>query len=331
MHPRELKLAFESGDNISSILKQESGSNVNTQQIIETAYDLQSGTYVRMLLEDEKVFGHKQEYGAKIANEILSVTRPTSIIEAGVGEGTTLSFVLNQLGQPGIEAHGFDISWSRIATCQQWLESQWTGNCHLSVASLQKIPYADSCFDIVYTAHTIEPNGGSEESILKELYRVASRYLILIEPGYELASEVVKRRMERLGYCRGLAEKAASLGMKVKKHELLGSNVNPMNPSAIIVIEKNADALAMAPRLACPNFDVPLTDFGDSLYAAESLRAYPKIMGVPCLRCEDAVVASAYEKFVDNHRQVDAQRSINVIAGQPVSSNARFHSHVDCS
>lgn len=297
MHPNDLKLAFESGENITSILKQETDSNVNTQEIIETAYDLQAGTYVRMLLEDDKIFAHKREYGIKIANEILALTEPTSIIEAGVGEGSTLSFVLNQLGNSNMVVHGFDISWSRIAWCKQWLESNWEGECHLSVANLQKLPYADSCFDVVYTAHTIEPNGGNEAAILNELYRITSRYLVLVEPGYELATEEQKRRMERMGYCKGLAEKATSLGMRVRKSELLGSNVNPLNPTAITVIEKDADAPPQTPRLVCPNYREELIDFGESLYSPKSLRAYPKIMGIPCLRCEDAIIASGYEKF----------------------------------
>jgi hypothetical protein len=324
MHPNDLKLAFESGENITSILKQESDSNVNTPQMIETAYDLQAGTYARMLLEDEKIFSHKREYGSKIANEILSLTEPTSIIETGVGEGTTLSFVLNQLGRSGIEAHGFDISWSRIAWCKQWLASQWSGNCHLSVASLLNLPYADSCFDVVYTAHTIEPNGGKEDAILNELYRITSRFLVLIEPGYELASEEVKNRMDRLGYCKGLVEKAESMGMQVQKHELLGYAINPLNPSAITVIEKNADAPPQTPRLVCPNLGDQLIDFGDSLYSPNSLRAYPKIMGVPCLRCEDGVVASAYEKFADTTIPVDPQRPIRDMTGPQISSNVRF-------
>ncbi len=312
-------------------MKQESDLNVNTQQIIETAYDLQAGTYVRMLLEDKKVFLHKREYGARIAREILSLTDPTSIIEAGVGEGTTLSFVLDQLGRPDIDSHGFDISWSRIAWGKRWLTSQWRGQCHLAVASLLRLPYADSCFDVVYTAHTIEPNGGSEEAILNELYRITSRFLVLIEPGYEFASEEVKLRMDRLGYCRGLAEKATSLGMRVKKHELLGCDVNPMNPSAIIVIEKNAESTPQTPRLVCPNFGDELLDLGDSLYSKRSLRAYPKILGVPCLRCEDAVIASAYENVAGNRWENEAQRPINDITGPHISPNVRFCTDVQSS
>ncbi|WP_197171978.1 class I SAM-dependent methyltransferase [Novipirellula aureliae] len=270
---------------------------MNTQEIIETAYDLQAGSYIRAL-DDEWMMAHKIEYGKAIADQIRELTDPTSIIETGVGEGTTLSFVLQHLNAPSVDAHGFDISWSRIACCRQWMQKYWSGNCFLSVASLLHLPYADSCFDVVYTSHTIEPNGGNELAILKELYRVTSRYLILLEPGYELASPEARERMENHGYCTGLVEKAATLGMSVIKHELFGLSANPMNPTALIVIEKFPDAPSATPRLACPNFGDSLEDYGDAFYSPGSLRSYPKIGGIPCLRREDAVIASAYQRMI---------------------------------
>lgn len=297
MHPHELKRAFESGENITSMLKQGSDSQSNTREIIETAYDLQAGTYVRLLDDDESIYTHKREYGDRIADEIRQLTDPTSIIEAGVGEGTTLSFVLDRLDDSSLQAHGFDISWSRIAWARRWMARNDVGNCLFSVANLFQIPYADACFDVVYTAHTIEPNGGNEQAILRELFRITSRYLVLVEPGYEFASQHVRDRMDRLGYCKGLAKTAESMGMTVCKHELMGTDVNPENPSAILVIEKDPAAPDQTPTFQCPNFGDALIDFGESLYSPQSLRAYPKIMGIPCLRPEDAIIASAYESF----------------------------------
>ena len=34
-------------------------------------------------------------------------------------------------------------------------------------------------FDVVFTNHALEPNGGNEEIILKELLRIANKYVIL--------------------------------------------------------------------------------------------------------------------------------------------------------
>ncbi len=293
MDPKELANAYARGENITALLKNLSQVDYNTEEVIETAYDLQAGSYIASL-NDPIMYHHKADYGEAIAQEILALTRPTSILEAGVGEGTTFSFVLQNLNQPALEAHGFDLSWSRIAYCRQWLQDNYSGSAFLSIASLLNLPYLDNSFDVVYTSHTIEPNGGNEKAILQELYRVTSRYLVLLEPGYELASEEAQKRMVQHGYCRDLVNCAESLGMKVLKHELFPHTANPLNPTAITIVVKDATANPAIPKLACPHFGYPLIDRPDSLFSPESLRAYHKIQGIPCLRSQDGIIASAY-------------------------------------
>jgi SAM-dependent methyltransferase len=293
MNPKELAHAYARGENITALLKGLSKADYNTEDVIETAYDLQAGSYIASL-DDPIMYQHKSDYGRSIANEILSLTLPTTILEAGVGEGTTFSFVLTQLNNPDLMAHGFDISWSRIAHCQKWLQKNGHRSTFLSVASLLNLPYLDNSFDVVYTSHTIEPNGGNEKAILQELYRVTSQYLVLLEPGYELASEKAQQRMEEHGYCKALVQCAEDLGMRVLKHELFPHAANPLNPTAITIVVKDSTATAAIPKLACPRFGDPLIDSSDSLFSPESLRAYPKIQGIPCLRSQDGIIASAY-------------------------------------
>jgi SAM-dependent methyltransferase len=296
MHPKVLADAYRRGENITSLLRTLDASDSNSEATIETAYDLQAGSYVAAL-SDPAIKAHKAAYGAAIAAELLQLTEPTSLLEAGVGEGTTLSFVLQALAPRTLNAHGFDLSWSRIATCRDWLASQAVGEPTLAVASLLHLPYASDAFDVVYTSHTIEPNGGNEAAVLRELYRVTSRYLVLLEPGYELASDEARARMERLGYCRNLPGVAASLGMKVTRHELFAHSVNPLNPTALTIIEKAPSAPAATPHFACPNFGDPLVAIGGALFSPDSLRAYPTLGGIPCLRQHDAVIASAFARF----------------------------------
>ena len=296
MNPKALKEAYDRGENITELLRQTTDSDQNTEEIIETAYDLQTGSYIKAL-DSPEMFQHKQEYGAAIAAEISKLTSPQSILESGVGEGTTLSFVTKAFEQTPPHVHGFDISWSRIAACRQWLSDQNCADAWLSVASIFSTPYSDNSFDVVYTSHTIEPNGGREPEILAELYRIASRYLILLEPGYELAGEEARSRMERLGYCRGLAQHAENLGMTVVRHELFEPTINPQNPTAITVISKTPSAASVTPKIACPRYLTALAELPDSLYSAESFRAYPKIKGIPCLRREDGIIASRFEEF----------------------------------
>jgi hypothetical protein len=217
-----------------------------------------------------------------------------SVLEPGVGEGTTLSFVAKFCGQGFGDFHGFD-TWSRMAKCREWLTAQGVPDVFLSVASIFHAPYADNSFDLDYTSYTIQPNGGQESPILAELYRIASNYLVLLEPGYESASKEPQERMKRLGYVTGLKAKSEQLGMRVVKHELFPVTANPLNPTAITIIEKNPAAASATPILFCPRYGDTLQLHADSLYSTGSIRAYPKILGIPCLRMEDGIVASQYE------------------------------------
>ena len=54
----------------------------------------------------------------------------------------------------------------------------------------------------------MEPNGGREKEALLELSRIARKYLVLIEPAYEYASEKGKERMDLHGYVKNLPDVA---------------------------------------------------------------------------------------------------------------------------
>ncbi|MGC8667667.1 MAG: methyltransferase domain-containing protein [Chthonomonadales bacterium] len=140
-------------------------------------------------------------------------------MESGVGEATTLSGVLRGL-QSEVSSFGFDLSWSRVAYAKRWLHSQGVFDTTLCTGNLLHIPFADNSIDVVHTSHSIEPNGGNEEPILQELFRVTRRFLILLEPGYELADDEAKRRMDSHGYCKNLKGIAQSLGYDVLEHRL---------------------------------------------------------------------------------------------------------------
>ena len=164
---------------------------------------------------------------------------------------------------------------------------------------LINIPCADNAFDIVYTCHAIEPNRGNEEKIIRELYRVTKRYLLLLEPSYEFASEEGKKRMDRNGYIKGLDELTKSLGYKVKDYKLFPYCGNPLNPTGIMIIEKATNVFQMGKnyKIACPQFKTELEEIGGALFSSESMRVYPIIKGIPCLRLENGVVASKYKMF----------------------------------
>lgn len=245
--PRQLKELYKQGQNISAFLRKEMSVEHNTREIIEISYDLQTGSYIDAM-KDEKMSKHQKEYTREIAATILSLHEPKSILEAGIGEATTLSGVL-QNTQSEIRAYGFDLSWSRVAYARKWLNSKGFNKTLLCSGDLFNIPFLDNSVDVVYTSHSIEPNGGNEEPILRELYRVAGKFLILLEPGYELASDEARQRMDSHRYCKNLKGISDSLGYDVLEHKLFPHTSNPLNPTALTIIRKDNDVELPCPRL----------------------------------------------------------------------------------
>ena len=294
--PRKLKSLYEQGNNISALLREEQGLHYNTNEVIELSYDLQAGSYIKGMM-NEKMALHKTEYASEIAKIILSLCEPASILEAGVGEATTLSGVLKHLNLD-IKSYGFDLSWSRVAYARSWLLSQDLRDTTMCTGDLYNIPFSDNSIDVVYTSHSIEPNGGNEEPILKELYRITKKYLILLEPGYELASNEAKRRMDSHGYCKNIQIISKQLGYNVISHELFPFSANPLNPTAITIIKKDDIYEPPSQILVCPKFKTPLEKIDNMLFSPEGLVVYPILRDIPCLRIENAIVASKFKELM---------------------------------
>jgi uncharacterized protein YbaR (Trm112 family) len=278
-------------------MREERGLLANTLEIIDVAYDLQTGSYIAAT-GDAGYAQRQAERTQEIARTLLALGRPASILEAGVGEATTLAPVVRAMGLPGIDCYAFDLSWSRVAYARRWLAQQGIAKSTLCTGNLVQIPFAESVADIVFTSGAIEPNRGAEEPILRELYRVTRRFLVLFEPAYELASDEARKRMDAHGYCRGLRETALALGYEVLEHRLFPHAANPLHPLAVTVIRKPAAGAPPAQVLACPQYRTPLREIGGMLYSPEALAVYPVIGGIPCLRIENAILASKYAEVM---------------------------------
>ena len=299
-----LKRKYLEGKNIIDLLKKNS-KNHAFDNFIEVSYDLQSGSYIKGIKEFEntdvglRIKNHRH----KLYSEISRFGHINSLLEAGIGEATTLVPVLKQLNNKKLDAYGFDISWSRIAFAKQWCNKHDL-KPNLFVGDMCNIPLVNNAIDVVFTSHAIEPNHGKEKMILNELYRVARKGLVLIEPAYEFATQAQKKRMDKHGYCRGLKDIVLSLGFNVVKHELIdyGSGIhgiNPDNPAAILIIEKDTQEKTEENVLACPIYKTPLKRMGDHYYSEDSLSIFPVIQDIACLKKECAIVASYYSSFLN--------------------------------
>src|SRR5690606_38259300 len=119
---------------------------------IRISYDLQTGSYI------DHVKAHKEKHNA-YAQEVASILNATmtpinSIMEAGVGECTTLASVVENLSSIPKAIYGFDISLSRMTLGKKWFDANIKANAdrHFFVADLFSIPLSDNSVDVVYTS-----------------------------------------------------------------------------------------------------------------------------------------------------------------------------------
>jgi ubiquinone/menaquinone biosynthesis C-methylase UbiE/uncharacterized protein YbaR (Trm112 family) len=257
---------------------------------------LQAGSYTDAYISNKDGI---KEFRMNVAEELSRIIHKLcpdveSILEAGIGEGDAMEDLLGHFNNE-VKFSGFDISWSRVAYARMRLNKKRYENMELFTGDLLNIPCAENSFDIVYTSHAIEPNRGNEDNIIRELYRVARKYLITIEPSYELASDQIKKRMDTLGYVRKLESIAKENKYNVIEYKSFRT-FNPQNPSAIMIIEKGGSPIHNF-RIACPQFKSKLENIEGALYSKEGMMVYPIIDGIPCLRIENGIIASKYELF----------------------------------
>lgn len=288
-----MRLAYGRGENAMAWARANDELLDDTIDAALIAYDLQAGSYTALARKDSE---YRKRWCDQLAAHVEPWVEPGDrILEVGVGEATTLSGVISALKQSTIQALGFDISWSRIQVGRNWVDENQI-NARLFVADLFNIPIANNAVDVVYTSHSLEPNGGRESAAIAECLRVARKAVVLVEPIYELASEAAQLRMINHGYVRNLRATAESLGATVVEYAMLDVCANPLNPSGVLVLEKtNAEprsAIDLSCCWQCPITGAELVDLGDLYYARDIGLAYPVMRDIPLLRPEHVVVAS---------------------------------------
>lgn len=291
-----MREAYSKGQNAMEYARNSSSSMANSTVSTLIAYDLQAGSYIAVAKADPDARSKWCRQLAEIIEPYLNFG--STILEVGSGEATTLAGVLKHLSGALSQALGFDISWSRCARGQTWLKESAV-EADLFVADLFDIPMEDSSVDVVYTSHSLEPNGGREEDAIRELLRVARRAVVLVEPAYELAGAEAQARMRSHGYVRGLKDTAERIGALVKDYRLLDYCGNPLNPSGLVLIEKTLDSERQdhSMRWRCPLTHARLEVHSLGYYSPDTGIVYPVLGGIPLLRSNHAVVASAFEKL----------------------------------
>ncbi len=289
-----LREAYSRGENIMSLLSQDHQQMTNGFAAIQVAYDLQAGSYT----ED-----WEKRDGARFKREFAEALLPhlagyRSLLDAGVGEATTLVPLLHGLGG-AVRTYGFDASVSRLLWARRNLSTSSQAQ-KLFVADTAEIPLRDASIDLVLSVHSVEPNGGREPELLTELLRVAARRLVLVEPSTAFASATQLERMRRHGYCSNLPSVLEKLGADVVLHEPWHVNSNPDNAAELIVVDVERPSQSTSPpptvhpqhEFVAPASLADLEAVESGLYSRHDGLYFPVVGGFPILTRAQAIIAT---------------------------------------
>lgn len=302
-----LKELYDSGINIMEYIREKNDLEENSLSSILASYDLQAGCYVADLLNPKENdvfyadfvrakmtrFQYVDKFTDELAKEINKYEY-NSVLEAGVGEATTFVHLLKKLKNQNCKAKGFDISPSRIKVAKGFTVQNDVKNAEFFVGSLEKIPLSDNAFDIVYTVHAVEPNSNNEKKIIEELYRITNKYLILVEPSYELGNDETKQNIEKHKYVKNLKRTVGELGFKVLKYELFPVGTYRNQP-AIIVIEKIEKTKENSVDFCCPICKSKLEFVQQNYFCNDCNLVYPILNDIPILNSESAIIFSKFK------------------------------------
>ncbi len=290
----ELRVRYAAGDNIFSMVYERTRDE---ELAVLLSYELQAGSYVSAIDGDKNtaVFrASMRQFGALFAK-----LAPRSILEAGVGEATTLAHAVAQMQEQGHRAQwvgGFDISVSRLLHgLRYWRSKHCDSPCELFCARLNQIPIEADSIDLVFTSHALEPNFGLEGKLISELYRVARHWLVLREPSFELGDEHTRAHIRKHRYVENVVGAVRDLGLEVEEHRLWGYDFNSANQTAVTVIRKQPSSASKGwrgMRFTNPRTGGALQDRGAYLYDEAAGIAFPSIEGVRCLLSEHGIVCA---------------------------------------
>jgi len=161
-----------------------------------------------------------------------------SILEVGAGELTTLDNLLKKIKKKPKKVGAIDISFKRLLKGQNFFNKKNKKIDLLARADASQLPFPDNSFDMVYTVHVVEQVPQLFMKILKELVRVSSNIIILIEPSYEFGSNSSKKNIFKKGYTRIKDSHFKRLDYKLIYRDILEFRYY-INGTEIVVLKKN--------------------------------------------------------------------------------------------
>ncbi len=162
-----------------------------------------------------------------------------------------------------------------------------------------RLPLPDNSIDIITTVHAIEPNKRNALKILKELFRVAKKKLILIEPDDRLLKKIsnkkkrslIAKRFKENNYVSKLESKIKSI---TKNYHITECKFQyrPKNPGTCFIIKKRISNSITAKFLNPKNPKDVLKKNSNFYYSDKTGDMYPII--------EETVIFDKNELYISS-------------------------------
>ena len=298
----QCKALYSRRVNLIEYLEKHKEHDVSLEDRIALSYDIQAGSYTKDYCNSESIRHAYRESGKKIARFIEEIS-PGTVLDAGTGEATILANVVPNCTKEDIEFAAFDISISRLLYAKSFLRDKKVRMPRLFTSNLTGISLAENSTDLVMTHHAIEPNGGMEDTICRELNRVTRKYALLIEPSWELACNEQRQRMLHHGYVKNLPVALERNGFNILVNEPWAHDSNPLNVAALILAEKTAvakDADFGDFQFAYPSSNFLLQKVADGYYCERMGVLFPAVQEIACLLEEECLLATRYLEATAN-------------------------------
>lgn len=290
---KKCKELYDKGENISIYLRNKYNLKHNSKQSIEISYELQAGSYIDEYKKYKILY---DKYSQEIASHLNKTMHDScTILDVGCGEITVLTNILNYIKFKNIKLYAFDISLSRIVLGTNFFNKNIKSNIknNFFVGEMTKIPLPTKSIDYVISSHALEPNGGDEKKIVKELLRICKKKLILFEPCYEKTKEIgIKKRIKKLGYIKNLEKVFEKQGGIIESVFPLQNPIDKNNPTYCYMVEpsKQKDFKTKKITFTDPGTDYKLYKRKNYYQSEMSGLIYPLIDNIPLLNMNNSII-----------------------------------------
>ena len=278
---------YSKNKNIIKYLNENYKGKISKEKVIEIAYNFQSGSYIKFYEEKKSSF---QKLHDELSLKMLDIfeefdVNPISLLDAGCGEMTTLTSIINKLPFD-LDVFAFDTSIPRVLLGRDFFNKNILIDSKLTpfVSSMSEIPLPSNSIDVVMTHHSIEPNNRYEKKIINELLRVTKKVLILFEPSFVRGSPDIQKRMLKHNYAKNIDKHIKNVTGYVRT-ESINNSVNKLNPTYFHAVVKNNIKKKLGKiEFTSPGTDFKLTQKSSWFHSKEFNLIFPMFKDLPILK-----------------------------------------------